>query len=129
MVSRIVASPAAGPMEQELDRPDSIHESVRRLLPWRYLVVAGVSVAAWVAIGSTSAFAADNQSNSNTSTTVVDNSGGQSAGLISGPIVLPITLGVQTNANGPLNLNLLGNQAGSGNGAGSGVPCPGSAAP
>ncbi len=119
MVSRVAAGPVASPMERELDRPDSIHESVRRLLPWRYLVVAGVSVAAWVAIGSTSAFADDHQSNSNTSTTVVDNNGAQSTGLITGPIVVPVTLGVQTNATGPVNLNLLGNQAGSGNGAAS----------
>src|SRR5207253_3319424 len=44
------------------------------------------------------------QSNSNRSTTVVDNSGADSAGLISGPVVAPVTVGVGTNANGPVNV-------------------------
>jgi hypothetical protein len=116
MVSRV----AACPLEGEPNQPDSIHESVRRLLRWRYLLVAGVSVAAWVAIGSTSALAADrghvHQSNTNTSTTAVDNNDGQSTGLVSGPIVTPVTVGVQTNLTGPVNVNALGNQSDSGNG-------------
>src|SRR5437763_3495902 len=116
MVLRIQASPMAG----EPDHPDSIHESVRRLLRWRYLVVAGVGAAAWVAIGSSTALAADrgdvHQASTNTSVTTVDNTDGQSTGLVSGPIVAPVTLGVQTDATGPLNVNALGNQAGSGSG-------------
>ena len=116
----MVSPVAACPMEGESTQPDSIHESVRRLLRWRYLVVAGVSVAAWVAIGSTSALAADrghvHQSNANTSTTAVDNNDGQSTGLIAGPIVAPVTVGVQTNLTGPVNVNALSNQADSGNG-------------
>ena len=51
------------------------------------------------------------QSNVNGSTTIVGNRG-QSAGLIAGPIVAPVTAGAQTNASGPINLNPLGNQRG-----------------
>src|SRR5262249_10494255 len=61
------------------------------------------------------------QTNANTSTTVVANRGTQSAGLVSGPVVAPITAGVQTNANGPINANVLADQADSGN-AGTGDP-------
>src|SRR5205085_1196504 len=58
------------------------------------------------------------QSNGNRSTAVIDNSGADSAGLISGPVVAPVTVGVGTNANGPVNVNLLSNQRHSGNQSG-----------
>jgi hypothetical protein len=43
------------------------------------------------------------QSNRQTQVTVVDNRGAQSAGLISGPIVVPVQVGVLGNLNDVLN--------------------------
>ncbi|HEY4027178.1 MAG TPA: hypothetical protein VGO86_12175, partial [Candidatus Dormibacteraeota bacterium] len=82
-------------VEGESGHSCSIHESVRRLVCWRSLMVAGVSVAAALAIGSTGAMASNDddhgrvqRSSSNTSGTSVDGSGDQSTGLIAGPIIV-----------------------------------------
>jgi hypothetical protein len=57
------------------------------------------------------------QSNSNHSTTAVDSPNGADAAGIghAGALVVPITLGGGVNQNGPLNVNVLGNQDSSGN--------------
>ena len=82
--------------------------AVRRVIGLRHLLAAGLGVGAWLIIGSASAFAADvTQSNHNRSTTVVNNQGAHSAAPVSGPIVAPVTVGVGTNANGPVNVNVL----------------------
>ncbi|HEY7202473.1 MAG TPA: hypothetical protein VIC57_19795 [Candidatus Dormibacteraeota bacterium] len=58
-------------------------------------------IALFVAAGAVmipaGAFAAD-QTNAATQTTVVDDHGSQSAGLITGPIVIPVDLGLGANA-------------------------------
>jgi len=61
----------------------------------RVLVIA-LCLAACAVVVPAGAFAAD-ESNSATQTTVVDNSGAQSAGLITGPLVIPINLGIGGN--------------------------------
>jgi hypothetical protein len=88
----------------------------------RHLLAAGLGVGAWLIIGSASAFAADvTQSNQNRSTTVVNNQGAHSVAPVSGPIVAPASVGVGTNANGPVNVNVLSNQRNSGNQSGGGT--------
>jgi len=62
----------------------------------RVLVIA-LFVAAGAVMIPAGAFAAD-QSNAATQTTVVDDHGSQSAGLITGPIVIPVNLGLGANA-------------------------------
>jgi len=61
----------------------------------RVLVIA-LCLAACAVVVPAGAFAAD-ESNSTTQMTVVDNSGAQSAGLITGPLVIPIDLGIGGN--------------------------------
>jgi hypothetical protein len=91
-------------MVSRASRSRSISESVRRLR-WRCLVVAGAGAAVLAAIGSSGALAHDpggvDQSRSSTSTAVVDRGGRSSGGLVEGPFVAPVTVGLQTIAAEP----------------------------
>jgi hypothetical protein len=113
MESRLLVCPRGEP-----ERPANLHESVRRLLRRRYLMAVGLSAAACIALGSSSALASDvTQSNDNGAATAVSGPSGLSvAGIgVAGPIVAPITLGGGLNLNGPTNVNVAGNQNKSGN--------------
>ncbi len=67
------------------------------------VVVLALCLAAGAVLVPAGAFADEpgcvQQSNSNAQLTAVDNRGAQSAGLIAGPIVLPINLGLGLNAS------------------------------
>jgi len=76
--------------------------------------VLALCIAAGAVLVPTGALAAGpgdvNQSNTNMQVVMVDNPGGQSAGLISGPIVVPVNAQLGLNLNHVLSgLNLLGN--------------------
>jgi hypothetical protein len=72
----------------------------------RVLVLA-LCIAAGAVLVPAGAFAASpgdvHQSNRNTQVVVVNNQGAQSAGLISGPIVVPVNAQVGLNLNDVLN--------------------------
>jgi len=76
--------------------------------------VLALCIAAGAVLVPAGAFAAGpgdvNQSNTNAQVVVVDGQGAQSAGLISGPIVVPVNAQLGLNLNHVLSgLNLLGN--------------------
>src|SRR6266536_2573070 len=96
------------------DRPESpatLHESVRRLLRVRSLMAVGLSVAACVALGSSSAFADTSQTNDSSATTGVAGSAVGSSVNVLGPVVAPISPALGANLSSPINANVLGNQS------------------
>ncbi len=99
-------------------RASAVHPAVLGKLP--RVLAAGAGVATALLLGAGPALAdgqTTGQSNQNSQTTLVGDSAGVSfAGVgVAGPVVLDLVPQLGTNANGPINVNLLSNQDHSGN--------------